>query len=90
MGRNTWQDEDSWPPSRSRPLHLFLHSDGLANSSSGDGTLGPNPPTDEPEDIYAYDPNLPVPSLGGNSCCILNSRPWGRMISELSKYAMTF
>ncbi|MBN4084013.1 CocE/NonD family hydrolase [bacterium AH-315-A03] len=77
MGRNSWQDEDSWPPSRSRPLHLFLHSDGLANSSNGDGTLGRNPPTDEPEDIFVYDPNQPVPSLGGSSCCFPELAPMG-------------
>jgi hypothetical protein len=77
MGRNSWQDEDGWPPTRSRPLELFLHSDGLANSSNGDGTLGLKTPTDEPEDIFAYDPNLPIPSVGGNSCCFPEFAPMG-------------
>ena len=77
MGRNSWQDEDAWPPSRSRPLTFFLHSAGLANSSNGDGTLKLEPPADEPEDIFAYDPNLPVPSVGGNSCCVPEFAPMG-------------
>ena len=77
MGRNSWQDEDAWPPSRSRPKQFFLHSDGLANSLNGNGTLRLDPPVDEPEDIFVYDPGLPVPSLGGTSCCFPEVAPMG-------------
>jgi len=38
-----------------------LHSDG-----SKDGWLSPKPPGDEPPNAYTYDPDDPVPTLGGN------------------------
>jgi putative CocE/NonD family hydrolase len=77
MGRNSWQDEDAWPPSGFRSTQFFLHSDGLANSLNGNGALGHDPPVDEPEDVFVYDPGLPVPSLGGASCCSPEVAPMG-------------
>jgi predicted acyl esterase len=47
-------------------LTLHLHSTSQANSSKGTGTLTPDPPTtDEPSDIYSYDPEVPVTAPGG-------------------------
>lgn len=64
-----WRDLDGWPPSGSRPVEWFLHSGGRANSRYGDGALSPEPPGDEPPDVFVYDPLAPVASAGGRSCC---------------------
>ena len=65
MGENRWQTLPEWPPPKMREVRYYLHSDGSANSASGDGTLSTAPPADEPADRYTYDPDDPVPSLGG-------------------------
>ncbi|HEY7536772.1 MAG TPA: CocE/NonD family hydrolase [Gaiellaceae bacterium] len=57
LGVNEWRGEREWPPSGTAftPWHL----------RSGGG-LSPEPPrADEPADRYAYDPNDPVPTVGG-------------------------
>jgi hypothetical protein len=65
MGRNVWQDEDDWPVARAVETRYYLRSAGKANSLGGDGVLSPTPPSGEPADSYAYDPDNPVPTLGG-------------------------
>src|SRR5690606_18534087 len=35
------------------------------NTASGDGGLSPEPPGDEPPDVFLYDPRDPVPTVGG-------------------------
>ncbi|MCZ6710678.1 MAG: CocE/NonD family hydrolase [Gammaproteobacteria bacterium] len=70
MGENRWQPLSDWPPPAMRPVRYFLHSEEGANSLSGDGTLGSTPPGPEPNDTYVYDPEDPVPSLGGNNLTI--------------------
>ena len=72
-----WRDLDGWPPSPSRPVDWFLHSGGRANSAFGDGALSPEPPSDEPADVFVYDPSFPAPSRGGHSCCIEDVAPMG-------------
>ena len=70
MGRNRWRFAKEYPLPGTRYRKLYLHSDGGANSSRGDGRLGWNVPApDAPADRYHYDPDNPVPSLGGNNCC---------------------
>ncbi|NLC57276.1 MAG: CocE/NonD family hydrolase [Armatimonadetes bacterium] len=57
MGRNEWRDEWEWPLARTRFTDYYLHPGGrLATDAPG---------TAEP-DRYLYDPNDPVPTLGGN------------------------
>ncbi|MFP6815622.1 MAG: CocE/NonD family hydrolase [Pseudomonadales bacterium] len=70
MGENRWQQLSDWPPPTMRPVRYFLHSEQGANSLSGDGALETTPPGDEPADTYLYDPEDPVPSLGGNNLTI--------------------
>ena len=53
-----------------RPVRYFLHSKAGANALSGDGALDTTPPGPEPADTYVYDPDDPVPSLGGNNLTI--------------------
>lgn len=66
MGRNEWRYEHEWPLARTVFTPYYLHSNGRANTLYGDGTLTPEPPGDESADRYAYDPDDPLPTLGGN------------------------
>ncbi|ADU50820.1 hydrolase CocE/NonD family protein [Thermaerobacter marianensis DSM 12885] len=64
MGANRWRDEHEWPLARTRWTKFYLHSGGRANSRFGDGVLSTEPPaTDEPPDVYLYDPARPVPFI---------------------------
>lgn len=63
MGTNSWRHEWEWPLKRTCYEPWFLHSDG--NASSTGGTLSPEPPKRERPDSYVYDPNDPVPTIGG-------------------------
>jgi len=72
-----WRDLDGWPPPGARSVDWFLHSGGRANSKYGDGTLSPEPPAEEPPDVFAYDPLAPVASAGGHSCCDDSLTPMG-------------
>jgi putative CocE/NonD family hydrolase len=69
MGDNVWRDEQEWPLTRARSVKYYLHSQGKANSTNGDGTLSPQPPGDEPPDVFLYNPADPVPTRGGPLCC---------------------
>lgn len=73
MGANQWRDELQWPLARTRYINYYLHSRGsahgsraFANSLFGNGVLATEPPGDESTDEYVYDPDNPVPTLGGN------------------------
>ncbi len=67
MGINQWRHENEWPLARTRYTNYYLRSGGKANAGSGDGCLLAEPPgPDEPPDRYVYDPEDPVPTLGGN------------------------
>jgi len=63
LNEGRWHAADAWPV----PNHtLYLHSEGRANSSKGDGTLTLTPPMgDEAPDLYNYDPEVPVVGPGG-------------------------
>ena len=73
MGDNKWRTAESFPPRRASKTTLFFHSGGAANAGFGDGVLLPNPPPAADLDTYRYDPVNPVPSLGGNVCCLGDS-----------------
>jgi putative CocE/NonD family hydrolase len=77
MGANVWRGENEWPLARTRWTKLFLHSDGSANTRSGDGTLSTAVPGGEPCDVFPYDPGDPVPTRGGNTCCSPDIVPYG-------------
>ncbi len=75
LNQNQWHTATHWPhdltsDTLGRPnaeLHtLYLRSDSQANSSRGTGILSPEPPiTEEPSDIFVYDPEVPVLAPGG-------------------------
>ena len=61
MGSNTWRHESEWPLAGTEFTEYFFHSDG-----SRHGSLSAQPPDDEPTNEFRYDPEDPVPTLGGN------------------------
>lgn len=55
---NRWVEREDWPPPTS-PVKFYLGQDGL---------LGRQTPSDyEPADEYTYDPDDPVPTVGGRN-----------------------
>lgn len=69
MGANRWRTADDWPIPGTRYLEHYLHSGGQAGSLFGDGRLDRRRPEQEPPDTFVYDPDDPVPTLGGSTCC---------------------
>jgi len=65
MGENVWRSENEWPLARTKYTKFYFHSDGAANSCSGDGKLTIDPPGEEKLDAYCYDPANPVPAKPG-------------------------
>ena len=71
MGNNEWKTSDVWPPEDSDMIPYYLDSEGNANSLYGDGTIKMQKPvTEDISDSFTYDPFNPVPSNGGNLCCM--------------------
>ena len=57
-----WQYADEWPPPDAKKKIYYLHSDG---------TLSPNYPKHKEGSLsYLYDPNDPVPTMGGRNLYI--------------------
>ena len=70
MGANEWRTADSWPVEGTEFRPMYLHSGGGANTRDGDGRLSWEAPTaDQPADVFTYDPDNPVPTIGGPVCC---------------------
>ncbi|HIJ71875.1 MAG TPA: CocE/NonD family hydrolase [Planctomycetes bacterium] len=74
MGTNQWRDEYEWPLAQTQYTPYYFHSEGNANTLSGDGSLSTIKPQSEPVDKYVYDPENPVPTRGG---CILFGDQFG-------------
>ena len=69
MGANRWREENEWPPARARFTPYYLRA-GVAGAAATlyDGQLSVEPPRAmEGPAAYTYDPNDPVPTLGGNT-----------------------
>lgn len=65
LGENRWREAATWPPPAASTLSWFLQSEGKANSRFGNGRLS----TEEargPDDLFNYDPEVPVQAPGGN------------------------
>ncbi len=66
MGANEWHQGQDWPP-EGRTVTWYLSSDRGASSLNGDGRLTTKRPSGSGgSDLIIYDPENPVPSLGGN------------------------
>lgn len=63
MGENVWRNENEWPMARTKWTKYFIHSNGRANTLSGDGSLSTSEPANESTDSYKYDPAKPVPFI---------------------------
>ena len=57
LGRNEWRGESEWPLPGTEFTPFFLRSGGRLDRDV--------PRSDEPADRYAYDPEDPVPTIGG-------------------------
>lgn len=77
MGSNEWRTAGQWPPRDSTTLTMYLQSGDGANSVFGDGRLTSEMPTQNGRDTFVYDPMNPVPSRGGNTCCLGDVLPPG-------------
>ncbi|MCS7025862.1 MAG: CocE/NonD family hydrolase [Bryobacteraceae bacterium] len=77
MGVNKWREEQQWPLARAVPTAFYFHSRKGANSLAGDGRLMRRPPQRSHQDRFTYDPNNPVPTQGGATCCNPKVFPWG-------------
>jgi putative CocE/NonD family hydrolase len=80
-----WRSEHEWPPARTRPTTYYLH---------GDGTLRPEPPPREaPPRSFTFDPEHPVPTIGGSLCGIMElpadqgdlDPMWRRFLSPVTR-----
>src|SRR6185295_19122202 len=69
MGDNVWRDEEEFPLKRTEYTKYYLHSGKGANGIAGDGSLSLAAPAAERKDEFDYDPNNPVPTIGGRLCC---------------------
>ncbi len=69
MGKNEWRSEQEWPLARTEYTDYYLHSEGKANTASGDGSLSADVPGAESQDVFVYDPRDPAPTRGGALCC---------------------
>jgi len=76
MGENQWHETKNWVPTGVKYENWYLMSGGNANTLNGDGKLSRKPPRPKsvnafdfphPEavDNFVFDPNNPVPTLGG-------------------------
>jgi putative CocE/NonD family hydrolase len=68
-GANEWRTAPDWPAPGLRTAEYFLHSNGGARGRQGDGWLSSEPPGEEPGDTFIYNPENPVPTVGGSDCC---------------------
>ena len=69
MGANEWRRSSDWPIPGTEYVPYYLHSGGSANSLFGNGSLDTAPPGGEDPDHYVYDPQHPVMTVGGSTCC---------------------
>jgi putative CocE/NonD family hydrolase len=66
MGVNQWRFEHEWPLARTRFTPYYFH----AEPGMRTGSLNTASPGDETPSSYTYDPQDPVPTLGGNHSVI--------------------
>lgn len=78
MGDNVWHNATTWPPKGFTETPFYLHSNGKANTSDGDGTLDLCPATtEETADRFQADPNDPAPACPVTAKRPLIAATWG-------------
>jgi len=77
MGANKWRTANEWPVEGTVFRDYYLHSQGAANTASGDGRLdSKRPDAAAPTDRFTYDPKDPVPSIGGRFMSVVPGGPY--------------
>jgi putative CocE/NonD family hydrolase len=90
MGVNKWRNERQWPLKRTEYRPYYFHSKGSANSLEGDGGLSTKGPRDEPADEFVYNPEDPVPTLGGCNLMHCPAGPYDQTEAERRKDVLVF
>ena len=86
MGNNEWKTAQSWPPENSEMIPYYLNSEGKANSLYGDGSLKlQKQGTNNTPDSFTYNPYNPVPSYGGNVCCMGGTQDAGAFDQQIQE-----
>ena len=86
LGENRWRKAAAFPADANHAL--YLHSGGNANSRKGDGALSRQKPgTQEPTDIFVYDPEVPVLAPGGPTAA---SGPYDQATIELGNNLLVY
>ena len=65
MGENRWREETEFPPVQAKASRYYLRP----GSGRNEGLLTEGPPGHAPTQSYEYDPDNPVPTIGGRLCC---------------------
>ncbi len=65
MGENRWEFASDWPPPEAEMQQWYLSSGGEARGLGSTGRLSRETPSGAAADTYIYDPQNPVPTLGG-------------------------
>lgn len=68
-GKNEWRSASAWPLPEMRFVPYYLSSIEGAVTGAGDGSLSTIKSVRNGSDRFAYDPEDPFPSRGGNICC---------------------
>lgn len=72
VGSGFWVTGEEYPLPGTQFTTFNLRGGGNANTRPGDGVLDASQPPAGPADQFVYDPRDPVPTTGGNMCCINN------------------
>ena len=86
LGPNDWRTAAEWPQQAEYPL--YLRSEGNANSRKGNGHLARiAPDSEEPRDVFVYDPEVPVWAPGGPQAL---SGPVDQAVLEMSNNLLIY
>jgi uncharacterized protein len=86
LGENRWRQADAFPTESNHIL--YIHSAGKANSRKGEGVLSTAlPVSEEPCDIFVYDPEVPVLAPGGPAA---QSGPFDQATLELGNNLLVY
>jgi len=91
LGRNEWRGESEWPLPGTEFTPFFLHRGGRLDRDV--------PRSDEPADRYTYDPEDPVPTIGGVNSVLTMTQgaarpilpgPWDQRALEARADVLTY
>src|SRR5262249_9993505 len=77
---NDWRHADSWPPPGTVQQKFYLTSDGSLTTARRKGEAR----------SYIYDPNRPIPTLGGRNMLIESGPRDQRPAQELANYGLIY